>query len=416
MEHQEQQLRKFGNTYRAHRDLKPGVVCELKKHFKSGTITRELAGWIDGMAASNRYRFVYAKPKAMAAKCHHWQDGKKNGTAKLRTIEYALELFEALGLIAYCTLQFKGAMRRGFVVLDHSFAATRDKSGCDLRTLGTEYSQHFFAKPGLPPLPRRGGRRDSKWKKVQRTSSARLAALGAAGAQSSAQSSAQSLGENAKASAQTSENGCAIGCAIEGEQTVDNIKDATSDPKFGLQFGGAEPLVKVKREPKKPSKPAGTPPANFLFDQRQTNSKGASTANPRLSATVQSYIERSAQRKREAKASSPAQPRKSHREPRATCSEEFEGLFEKFLTDPTFFSIVSDDEFNYMALDNYPQKAELRLACAQAAASMGAAPYVGRVTNARVMADAMGILKTQGITAPRGWYPAIKLLRAPYQP
>jgi hypothetical protein len=401
MKHQEQQLRKFGNTYHDHVDLKPGVACELKKHFTSSTITRELAGWIDGMAASNRHHFVFAKPKTMATKCHHWKDGKKNGTAKIRTIEYALDLFEALGLIFYCTILFKGTMRRGFKVINHSHAAVRDKTGCDLHTFGSKYSQHFFPKPGLPKPPRRGGRRDSKWKSI---TDGPAAAFGAAGAQSGAQSSAQSFSENAKAGAQTKENGCANGCAIEGEQIIEKANDATSDPKFGLQFGGAEPLVKVKREPIKPNKPAGTPPASLPFDQGQT--KGKPTP-------AQLFFQRQAKGKATETANQ-TQQRKNSRDPKATCAVEFEQLFLAGLSDSAFFSTASDHEFNYVALDTYPQKEALRLACAKVADNMANAQYEGRITNARLMADAMALLKEQGIKAPGGWYPAIKRLRAPH--
>ena len=389
MKHQEYQLRKFGNTYLPHRDLKPGVACSLKKYFKSGTITRELAGWIDGMAASNRYRFVYAKPKTMATKCHHWKKGKKSGTASLRTIEYALELFEALGLIAYGTIFFKGAMRNGFVVISHTHAATRQGNTCELYTLGSVWSQHFYPRPGLPPMPRPGGRRASRYRTVSLQPSDAASRGAAPSAQTGAQSSAQTFGDSAQTGAQTKEIQCANGCAIEGEQLIEKANDATSDQKFGLQSGGAEPLSTCQREPVKPVKPAGTAAPSYLSFDRVTKSKAD---RPQRKNTV--------------------------REPKATCEEEFEGLLWAGLSDSAFFSIASDDEFNYIALDRYPQKKELRLACAKVAASMGIAraQYEGRVTNARLMADAMALLKEQGIKAPGGWYPAIKRLRAPYPP
>lgn len=78
---------------------------------------------------------------------------------------------------------------------------------------------------------------------------------------------------------------------------------------------------------------------------------------------------------------------------------------------------LSDGEFDTSFLKRYRYERELLKCCEQAVMEMSYEPYRGRTTNARVMGRVMELLRQMhGVDAPRGWYPAMKRLRAAADP
>jgi hypothetical protein len=94
------------------------------------------------------------------------------------------------------------------------------------------------------------------------------------------------------------------------------------------------------------------------------------------------------------------------------------------VSDTTFYGELSDGEFAARSMtrrtsskedkwiDSYPHRAALRAACVAAIRVHDTEPYLGRRSLAKVMGTAMGLLKSQRIKAPGGWYPAMKKLRS----
>jgi hypothetical protein len=73
---------------------------------------------------------------------------------------------------------------------------------------------------------------------------------------------------------------------------------------------------------------------------------------------------------------------------------------------------LSDREFDESFTTNYPHQAELVRCVEDTIEALGDEPYLGRVSNARVMGDAMGLLLARhDHKAPEGWYPAMRKLR-----
>jgi hypothetical protein len=73
---------------------------------------------------------------------------------------------------------------------------------------------------------------------------------------------------------------------------------------------------------------------------------------------------------------------------------------------------LSDGEFDVTYLLKYRHQAWLENCCQSALQELWDEPYLGRVSNARVMGRAMELLRQEyGVNAPRGWYPAMKRLR-----
>jgi hypothetical protein len=73
---------------------------------------------------------------------------------------------------------------------------------------------------------------------------------------------------------------------------------------------------------------------------------------------------------------------------------------------------LSDREFDESFTTNYPHQAELVRCVEDTIEALGDEPYLGRVSNARVMGDAMGLLLARhDHKAPDGWYPAMRKLR-----
>jgi len=93
------------------------------------------------------------------------------------------------------------------------------------------------------------------------------------------------------------------------------------------------------------------------------------------------------------------------------------------VSDTTFYGELSDGEFAARCMtrrtsskedkwvDVYPHRAELRAACIEAIRAHDQEAYEGRRSLAKVMGTAMGLLNSQRIKAPGGWYPAMKKLR-----
>lgn len=76
-------------------------------------------------------------------------------------------------------------------------------------------------------------------------------------------------------------------------------------------------------------------------------------------------------------------------------------------------SVLSDGEFDERYLINYDNEAELIECCKLALEELADEPFLGRASNARVMGRAMQLLRDKyRVNAPRGWYPAMKRLRA----
>jgi hypothetical protein len=73
---------------------------------------------------------------------------------------------------------------------------------------------------------------------------------------------------------------------------------------------------------------------------------------------------------------------------------------------------LSDREFDESFTTNYPHQAELERCIEHTIEALNDEPYLGRVSNARVMGDAMGLLMARhDHKAPDGWYPVIRKLR-----
>jgi hypothetical protein len=73
---------------------------------------------------------------------------------------------------------------------------------------------------------------------------------------------------------------------------------------------------------------------------------------------------------------------------------------------------LSDREFDESFTTNYPHQAELERCIEHTIEALSEEPYLGRVSNARVMGDVMGLLMARhGHKAPDGWYPAMRRLR-----
>ena len=74
---------------------------------------------------------------------------------------------------------------------------------------------------------------------------------------------------------------------------------------------------------------------------------------------------------------------------------------------------VSDWEFIPSYMDRYSHWDELRECCELALAEMAEEPYLGHVSNAKVMGRAMELLrKKYRLDAPRGWVIVLRKLRA----
>ncbi len=74
---------------------------------------------------------------------------------------------------------------------------------------------------------------------------------------------------------------------------------------------------------------------------------------------------------------------------------------------------LSDYEFDVRFLAKYRYRLELAECCYQATLELWSEPYLGRVSNARVMGRAMELLREKhGLDAPRGWVPVMRKLRA----
>jgi hypothetical protein len=74
--------------------------------------------------------------------------------------------------------------------------------------------------------------------------------------------------------------------------------------------------------------------------------------------------------------------------------------------------LVSNGEFNFIALDRYSCTAELIDCCRKALARFDHINEPDRKTHAEIMGTAMELLKTSyGLNAPPGWYPVMKQLR-----
>jgi len=74
---------------------------------------------------------------------------------------------------------------------------------------------------------------------------------------------------------------------------------------------------------------------------------------------------------------------------------------------------ISDGEFDVRYLENFEYRDELRECCFEAIAGVSAQAFAGRVSHAKVMGHAMDLLRQRyDANAPRGWYPAMKRLRA----
>lgn len=73
---------------------------------------------------------------------------------------------------------------------------------------------------------------------------------------------------------------------------------------------------------------------------------------------------------------------------------------------------LSDEEFDVRFLAHYEYKEELTECCRLALQEMSDETYLGRVSSARTMGRAMGLLRDKyDLNAPPGWYPAMKRLR-----
>jgi hypothetical protein len=74
---------------------------------------------------------------------------------------------------------------------------------------------------------------------------------------------------------------------------------------------------------------------------------------------------------------------------------------------------ISDGEFDPTFLSRYPRGTELRECCVMAVERLAAVPFTGRKTCADVMGRAMELLRYfHKLDTPRGWVPAIRLLRS----
>src|ERR1700733_9518885 len=76
------------------------------------------------------------------------------------------------------------------------------------------------------------------------------------------------------------------------------------------------------------------------------------------------------------------------------------------------FDLLSDGYINYTTLAHYGGKEKL-LKCVRAVVGKCFdLPFAGRITLAKVMGDAMQMLRNEhGLNAPPCWYPVIKKLR-----
>ena len=74
---------------------------------------------------------------------------------------------------------------------------------------------------------------------------------------------------------------------------------------------------------------------------------------------------------------------------------------------------ISDGEFNTKFLAYFGDTVELWDSCLRAITELSDEPFLGRLSSAKVMARAMELMREMhNLNAPRGWYPAIKRLRA----
>ena len=81
-------------------------------------------------------------------------------------------------------------------------------------------------------------------------------------------------------------------------------------------------------------------------------------------------------------------------------------------TDREIISRVTDEEFDVEYLDGYSHTEELARCCWDAVQDLADEPYLGRVSNARVMGAAMEKLRRGYCQdAPKGWVPVMRKLR-----
>ena len=76
------------------------------------------------------------------------------------------------------------------------------------------------------------------------------------------------------------------------------------------------------------------------------------------------------------------------------------------------FDHLSNGCVDWTGIKASEPKAEILKCCRVAVARVAGLPFAGRITLAKIMADAMALLQQEhGLSAPRCWYPVIKRLR-----
>jgi hypothetical protein len=97
-----------------------------------------------------------------------------------------------------------------------------------------------------------------------------------------------------------------------------------------------------------------------------------------------------------------------------TVGEYFGDSLSKF--DRRAFDHLSNGNLQFVHLRHSPEAGQILKCCRNVVARLSSMPFAGRITLAKIMADAMEELQeTKGMSAPRAWYPVIKQLRAEHK-